>query len=79
MAICLLNAIKFIEKLDAEGFLNYAKKAGAAICGQYAIASAIEAVKAMKAKKAELLAYYTSGDVSGDYSFAAGYAAVVFA
>lgn len=33
----------------------------------------------MKAKKAELLAHYTSGDVSGYYSFAEGYAAVVFA
>lgn len=70
-----LGALKFIEKLDAEGFLNYAEETGATICGQYAIACAIEAVKA---RKAELLTYYTSGDVSGDYSFAVGYAAVAF-
>ncbi|MDI6737495.1 MAG: AmmeMemoRadiSam system protein B [Nanoarchaeota archaeon] len=73
-----LNAIKFIEKLDAEGFLRYVNGTGATICGEYAIAAAIEAVKAMGARKGALLNYYTSGDVSGDYSFAVGYASVAF-
>lgn len=72
------GAVKFIEKLDSEGFLKYIEKTGATICGEYAIAAAIESVKAMKAKKAELLGYYTSGDVSGDYSSAVGYAAIRF-
>ncbi|HII15931.1 MAG TPA: AmmeMemoRadiSam system protein B [Nanoarchaeota archaeon] len=72
------GAIKFIEKLDAEGFLGYVENTGATICGEYAIAAAIESVKQMKAKKAELLAYCTSGDVTGDYSSAVGYAALVF-
>ncbi|MBU2638226.1 MAG: AmmeMemoRadiSam system protein B [Nanoarchaeota archaeon] len=72
------GAIRFIEKLDSEGFLNYVEKTGATICGQYAIAAAIEAVKAMGAKEGKLLKYYTSGDISGDYSFAVGYAAVAF-
>lgn len=73
-----LEAIKFIEKLDSEGFYRYVEKTGATICGQYAIMAAIEAVKAMGAKKAALLKYYTSGDVSKDYTMAVGYAAVEF-
>lgn len=72
------GAIKFIEKLDSEGFLNYVEDTGATICGQYAIATIIEAVKAMKSKKAKLMDYYTSGDIIGDYSSAVGYAAVAF-
>lgn len=72
------GAIKFIEKLDAEGFLKYVQETGATICGQYAIATAIGAVKAMKAKKGVLLNYYTSGDISEDYSLAVGYASIVF-
>jgi len=72
------GAIKFIEKLDSEGFHKYVEETGATICGQYAIMAAIEAVKAMGAKKADLLKYYTSGDVSKDYNSAVGYAAVVF-
>ncbi|MEK6864751.1 MAG: AmmeMemoRadiSam system protein B [Nanoarchaeota archaeon] len=73
-----LNAIKFIEQLDSERFYKYVEKTGATICGQYAIMAAIEAVKAMGAKKAALLKYYTSGDVSKDYNSAVGYAAVEF-
>ncbi|MFH1065772.1 MAG: AmmeMemoRadiSam system protein B [Nanoarchaeota archaeon] len=73
-----LNAIKFIENIDSEGFYKYVEKTGATICGQYAIMAAIEAVKAMGAKKAALLKYYTSGDVSKDYNSAVGYAAVEF-
>lgn len=72
------GAIKFIEKLDSEGFLKYVEETGATICGEYAIAAAIEAVKAMGAKKGALLNYYTSGDIIGDYLSAVGYAAVVF-
>lgn len=72
------GAIKFIEKLDAGGFLDYVQQTGATICGEYAIATAIKAVKAMKAKKAVLLNYYTSGDISEDYSLAVGYASIVF-
>ncbi|MDD4878238.1 MAG: AmmeMemoRadiSam system protein B [Candidatus Nanoarchaeia archaeon] len=72
------GAIKFIERLDAGGFLKYVQETGATICGEYAIATAIEAVKAMEAKKGVLLNYYTSGDISEDYSLAVGYASVAF-
>lgn len=67
--ICLL-------KLDSEGF--YAKATNTTICGSLPIVIAVELAKELGAKKAELLKYYTSGDVLGDYSNAVGYAALVF-
>lgn len=73
------NAVSFVKKMDAEGFLSYWKKSKATICGAPAIASALVAVKELFAKKGDLLSYYTSGDISGDYTNAVGYAAVKFA
>lgn len=71
------EAIKFIEKLDAKGFLQYVNETGATICGYYGIAVMLELCKLLNASKASLLHYYTSGDVIGDYSSAVGYGAVV--
>ncbi|MBC7130123.1 AmmeMemoRadiSam system protein B, partial [Candidatus Bathyarchaeota archaeon] len=47
-------------------------------CGYGPIISLIVAAKELGAKKAKLLCYKTSGDVSGDYSSVVGYAAVQF-
>lgn len=69
------GAIKHIKNLDAEGFLNYCFETGATICGQTAIATLL---KAVKAKGAKLLQYYTSADIIGDYRNAVGYAAIIF-
>lgn len=69
------GAIDLIKKTDAKGFLDYCKKKGATICGQNAIAALLEI---LKGSKVELLKYYTSGDVAGDYNNAVGYAAVIF-
>ena len=71
------DAIKFIEKLDSKGFLQYTNKTGATICGQYAIAVMLEVCKLLNASKASLLQYYTSGDIVNDYSSAVGYGAIV--
>lgn len=71
------GAIELIKKLDAGGFMDYADKKQATICGQIPIAVLIGAVKA-DAKKGKLMKYYTSGDVMGDYSNAVGYASIVF-
>jgi MEMO1 family protein len=71
------GAIDFIKNFDSEGFLNYVKEKEATICGASAIALLIEILKD-KSKKAELMHYYTSGDVMGDYSNAVGYAGIVF-
>lgn len=70
------KAISFIEKLDAKKFFEYSKKT--TICGASAITTAIELCKKLGAKKAKLLKYCTSGDISSDYSNAVGYASIVF-
>lgn len=69
------KAIDFIKNMDAEGFLDYVHETGATICGSMPIALLINSIKA---KKIDLLQYYTSGDILGDYKNAVGYASIVF-
>lgn len=71
------GAIDRILKLDSDGFLEYCSKTGATICGKYPIYVMLEIMKAKKAS-AELLQYYTSADVMGDYGTAVGYASILF-
>ncbi len=70
------KAIEYIKDLDAEGFLKYVSNTGATICGRIPIAVAIACCKLLGAKKAKLLHYYTSGDITNDYSSAVGYGAI---
>jgi len=70
------GAIEEIKKLDAKGFLEYVGNTGATICGKIPIATIIATCKLLGAKKAELLHYYTSGDITKDYSSAVGYGAI---
>lgn len=72
-----MKAIKFIKKLDAWSFLDYVKESGATICGDKAIACVVEICKLLKASKIKLLKYYTSGEISGDYSNCVGYGSIV--
>ena len=72
------GAIDFIKKMDTEGFLNYVRKKRATICGAGAVASCIEIMRNLGMKKADLLNYYTSGDVLKDYTNAVGYASIKF-
>ena len=69
------GAIDAVRKMNAEKFIGYVKKKKATICGALPIAALL---KAMDAKRAKLLKYYTSGDVTGDYDSAVGYAAIAF-
>jgi len=72
-----MGAIEFINKLDSDGFLAYLRKTGATICGSSPIALLLELIKE-EAKNGELLNYYTSGDLTGDYSHCVSYASIVF-
>jgi len=72
------EAIDFITKMDSDGFLNYTEEKEATICGKYPIAAAIELCKLLGAEKGKLLRYYTSGDITNDYSSAVGYGSVAF-
>ncbi|MCL6500939.1 MAG: AmmeMemoRadiSam system protein B [Candidatus Pacearchaeota archaeon] len=69
------KAINHILGLGGKEFYKEATKT--TICGAGAITLAIEACKSMGAKKAELLKYYTSGDIAKDYRNAVGYASIV--
>ncbi|MAG50470.1 AmmeMemoRadiSam system protein B [archaeon] len=72
------EAMDFIKNLDSEGFFNFVEKKKTTICGVGPIIVAIEACKLLGAKKARLLHYYTSGDVTDDYNNAVGYGGLVF-
>ncbi|MBD3354505.1 AmmeMemoRadiSam system protein B [Candidatus Woesearchaeota archaeon] len=69
--------IKWIEEMDSWSFLNNVEETGATICGRYAIAAFIEACRALGASKVRVEQYYTSGDVTGDWSNAVGYASII--
>jgi len=71
------QAILKILALDSAGFLEYIKDTGATICGAYAIAALIEVCRLLGKKETKLMKYYTSGDVTGDYSSAVGYASMI--
>jgi AmmeMemoRadiSam system protein B len=68
------GAIKHIIEMNPRRFLEYCSDTGATICGQSGIALTLEL---LKRHKAQLLTYYTSADIMGDYSSAVGYASIV--
>jgi len=70
------GAIEHIKNLDSKEFLSYISQTGATICGRIPIATIISTCKDLGAKKASLLHYYTSGDITNDYSSAVGYGAI---
>jgi AmmeMemoRadiSam system protein B len=58
--------INKIEQLDVPGFYDELANVNATCCGYGPIAAMMLSCKRRGAKKAELLAYATSGDVTGD-------------
>lgn len=67
-------AIDKVLKLDPRGLYDTVKSEDISMCGFQPTTSALIASKELGAKKAELIKYQTSGDVSGDYSQVVGYA-----
>ncbi|MBU0616075.1 MAG: AmmeMemoRadiSam system protein B [Nanoarchaeota archaeon] len=72
-----MGAFKFIEKLDYFHFLDYIDKTRATICGRLPIAAICSISKLLKASEVKLLKYYTSGDITDDYTSAVGYASIL--
>jgi AmmeMemoRadiSam system protein B len=68
------KSINQIIKLDSKSFYDEATKT--TICGAAPIVVCLETCKQLGAKKARLLKYYTSGDVTKDYANAVGYAGI---
>ena len=69
-------AIEKILDLDARGLFEIVERENISMCGFQPVISTIVAAKELNAKKAELIKYQTSGDVSGDYSRVVGYAGI---
>jgi AmmeMemoRadiSam system protein B len=69
-------AINAILQFDEELFYSTLESLNVTACGYGPIAALIVASKKLGSKKAELLSYRTSGDVTGDMSAVVGYAAI---
>jgi len=71
------KAIQQIVNLDPEGLYRTVKDYGITMCGYGPAVAMLFAAKQLGAKKAELIKYANSGDVSGDYEKVVGYAGIV--
>lgn len=67
--------IDAIEAMDEERLHKIVKEYRITTCGYGPVTSALVVSKKLHALKAKLLAYYTSGDIIGDYKAVVGYAA----
>jgi AmmeMemoRadiSam system protein B len=71
------SVIETIVALDEEELYKRCECLNCTMCGYGPVASVIVAAKEMKAKRARLLKYATSGDTSGDFSRVVGYGSIV--
>jgi AmmeMemoRadiSam system protein B len=71
------SIIEAIVALDEEELYERCERLNCTMCGYGPVAAAIVAAREMKATKASLLKYATSGDTSGDFSQVVGYGSVV--
>jgi AmmeMemoRadiSam system protein B len=70
------SAIKLIEKLEVEAFHRLVLEKRLSICGFVPIEVALYLARLQGCKRAELLAYSSSAEASGDESNVVGYAAL---
>jgi len=71
------KAIDRILALDPQGLVETVRKNHITMCGYGCVAAMLVAARKLGAKKATLLKYATSADVSGDDDMAVGYGAFV--
>jgi AmmeMemoRadiSam system protein B len=69
--------ISSILDMDIPAFYRKLYEREASVCGYGPISAMLAATKTLGAKKASLLKYSTSGDVTGDYAAVVGYAGIV--
>jgi AmmeMemoRadiSam system protein B/AmmeMemoRadiSam system protein A len=72
-----MGAFKYIERLDAAGFLEYRAKTGDTICGYIPISILLSLVD--KSSQPQLINYATSGQLTADYTNSVSYLSVAFA
>ena len=73
-----LNAIKDINALDSNEFIEKIKKHRMTICGYGPILTAMEYSRLCGVKKGELLKYATSADAGADRNSVVGYGSIAF-
>jgi AmmeMemoRadiSam system protein B len=71
-------ALEAAVRLDEDLYYSIIESHAISSCGYGPTIAAITASKELGAKKAKLLCYRTSGDVTGDYSGVVGYASIAF-
>jgi hypothetical protein len=72
------SVIKTILKLNEKDFFEKVAEKKVSMCGFGPVAVAMVAAKELGARKAELLKYATSGDVTEDLTSVVGYASIIF-
>jgi AmmeMemoRadiSam system protein B len=72
------GAIDAITRLDEEALNDLGESNRVTMCGYGPITTLIAAAKMFTGVRAELLAYRTSGDITGDKSAVVGYSSLVF-
>jgi MEMO1 family protein len=72
------KAIDRLLALDARGLYDTCRNEEISMCGLGPAVAMLTVLNAMGAKKAELVKYATSADVSGDRSQVVGYAGMIF-
>jgi hypothetical protein len=72
------KAIERLLALDARGLYDTCRSEEISMCGLGPAVAMLTALNALGAKKAELVKYATSADVSGDRSQVVGYAGIIF-
>ncbi len=72
-------AIDKILELDARGLHEVVRSKGISMCGYAPAVAMLTAARELGATRAELIAYATSAEVSGDRDWVVGYAGVIVA
>ena len=72
------NAIDAVLKMDEAEFQKRIMELRVSACGYGPVTTVTYAAKKLGTSKAELLAYQTSGDVTGETDAVVGYAAIAF-
>jgi hypothetical protein len=71
------NAIEAILSLDANSLYDRVTRQHISMCGFGPAIAMLTATKKLGAKRAELVRYATSGDISGDRDLVVGYAGII--
>ncbi len=73
------RAIDAVLALDEDQLMREIRDLNISMCGYAPTVALLSAAKDLGAKRAELVKYQTSGDVTGDYSSVVGYAGIIVA